>query len=621
MSFRPDLQSPTSFGPPPSPPTSQESRINRRRLFMALANGGTLLLVLAATVRLCAAGGWSLVDAGLLICALAITPWHALGFWNALIGLWLLHGRKNGVVEAAPFLAVAPLVPVRPCGRVAILMTLRNEDPARAFVRLRAVKTALDATACADLFDFHLLSDTSEPAVAAAEEALVAQWREEDGRSRIFYRRRTSNVGFKAGNIRDFCETAGDGYQLMLPLDADSLMGADTIIRMVAIMQAHPEIGILQSLAVGLPAQSAFARLFQFGMRHGMRCYTLGATWWAGDCGPYWGHNALIRVAPFRAACHLPDLPGAPPLGGPILSHDQVEAVLMRRAGYEVRVLPVEMESFEENPPAVTDFITRDLRWCLGNMQYLRLLDLPGLYPMSRFQLVWAIAMFLTVPALPLLLVLLPFAALEAQGAADFPTGLAMGLYGGLLFLSMAPKLAGLMDVALTRGGTARYGGPGRFWLSAGMELVFSFLLSALTAMAVTVHLARLAVGRVRTRWGAQARDGHAVSWRAAMRAFWGPTCFGFAVSTGVLMVAPGLLIWLAPLLAGFVLAIPFAVVTADPRLGAALVRGGLCATPEEFDPPDVVRAIGQLPIPASPNRRGDGGLPCGDELARDEAG
>ncbi|MBO0710084.1 MAG: hypothetical protein J2P47_02270 [Acetobacteraceae bacterium] len=36
--------------------------------------------------------------------------------------------------------------------------------------------------------------------------------------------RRTSNRGFKAGNIRAFCESLGDDYDLMLPLDAASLM-------------------------------------------------------------------------------------------------------------------------------------------------------------------------------------------------------------------------------------------------------------------------------------------------------------------------------------------------------------------------------------------------------------
>ena len=158
----------------------------------------------------------------------------------------------------------------------------------------------------------------------------------------------------------------------MLPLDADSLMSGEAILRLVRIMQAHPKLGILQSLVVGAPSASAFARIFQFGMRHGMRAYTMGSAWWIGDCGPFWGHNALVRIAPFAEHCHLPILPGQPPLGGHVLSHDQVEATLMRRAGYEVRVLPDESGSWEENPPTMFEFSTRDLRWCQGNMQYLQ---------------------------------------------------------------------------------------------------------------------------------------------------------------------------------------------------------------------------------------------------------
>ena len=165
-----------------------------------------------------------------------------------------------------------------------------------------------------------MLSDTNDPAVAAAEEKAVAAWKAADpDRDRIIYRRRTDNTGFKAGNVRDFCDRWGRDYELMLPLDADSLMSGATIVRLVRMMQAHPKIGILQSLVVGMPSSSAFARIFQFGMRHGMRSYTMGQAWWVGDCGPFWGHNALVRIKPFREQCDLPILPGKPPLGGHVL--------------------------------------------------------------------------------------------------------------------------------------------------------------------------------------------------------------------------------------------------------------------------------------------------------------
>ena len=232
-------------------------------------------------------------------------------------------------------------------------------------------------------FSYFVLSDTNDPAVAAAEERAVEAWKAADpDRDRIVYRRRSDNTGFKAGNVRDFCERWGKDYALMLPLDADSLMAGPEIVRLVRMMQAHPRIGILQSLVVGMPSSSAFARIFQFGMRHGMRAYTMGQAWWVGDCGPFWGHNALVRIKPFHEQCDLPILPGKPPLGGHVLSHDQVEATLMRRAGYEVRVLPEERGSWEENPPTMLEFAQRDVRWCQGNMQYIKLLEPAG--PLSH---------------------------------------------------------------------------------------------------------------------------------------------------------------------------------------------------------------------------------------------
>ncbi len=572
----------------PDVPSSEARRLRRRRILMLALNLATLIAVAVAAASLASAGGWSVSRIILCLCVVAITPWNAIGFWNSLIGLVLLHRTRSGVAAAAPFLTAGdgegPVLV-----RSAILMTLRNEDPERAVSRLRAVKAELDRTPYGGQFDYFLLSDTSHPEVAAAEEAAVSRWRAEAGARGIIYRRRPDNAGFKAGNVRDFCGHWGAHYEFMLPLDADSLMGAATILHMVRTMQGEPRIGILQSLVVGLPSASGFARMFQFGMRAGMRCYTLGGTWWAGDCGPFWGHNALIRIAPFRAHCDLPLLPGEPPLGGQILSHDQVEAVLMRRAGYEVRVVPVESESFEENPPTLPDFLARDARWCHGNLQYLKLLNLPGLHAMGRFQLAWAVLMFLSVPALPLALLVLPFAA---SGMPEGSAPLAIGLYLALLLLCLAPKLAGYLDVALTPGGVARYGGARRFAISSVIELAFSFLLSAISALATTGVLVRLLLGRVTGQWGGQARDAHRVPWRMAARAMLLPSAYGVLVAGLLLALAPALLAWVVPLIAGCWLAIPFAVWTADPRLGAFLVRHGLCATPEEHTPPAVLRRL-----------------------------
>ena len=215
----------------------------------------------------------------------------------------------------------------------------------------------------------------------------------------ITYRCREDNTGFKAGNIADFCQRWGKDHDFALVLDADSFMASSAITRLVRMMQANPRLGILQGLVIGLPSTSPFTRLFQYGMRLGMRSYTMGSAWWQADCGPYWGHNALIRLRPFMEFCDLPVLKNSSGVPSSILSHDLIEAVLMRRAGYEVRIYPQEDLSWEENPATLTEYIRRDLRWCEGNLQYRNLLTLPNLRPVNRYQLVLAIAMFLGSPA------------------------------------------------------------------------------------------------------------------------------------------------------------------------------------------------------------------------------
>ena len=235
-------------------------------------------------------------------------------------------------------------------------------------------------------------------------------------------------------------------------LDADSVMTADAPGQLVRVMQIDPRIGILQSLVIGMPSASAFARIFQFGMRLGMRSYTIGSAWWQGDCGPYWGHNAIVRIAPFMAHCHLPVLADGALVSGHVLSHDQIEAVLMRRAGYEVRVLADEGASFEQNPPTLVEFIRRDLRWCQGNMQYWHFLRMPGLRPVSRYQLVFAIA------DVPRLAGLDRAAADRHRGASPWPrrrpiscawdAGIALLVL--VLAMWFAPNIATVIDV-LTR--------------------------------------------------------------------------------------------------------------------------------------------------------------------------
>lgn len=584
-------------------PTRLQSitELRRRRIIFATLNIVTYAVLLTAAAYLMSAGGWTIVDAIMFTCFALGTPWAILGFWNAVIGLWLLHGHRDAMNAVAPFARAANQdTPI--FVKTAVLMTLRNEDPARAIARLQTVKDSLDKTGHGKSYSYFLLSDTDDAEVAAAEQSFVAAWQASSpDADRIVYRRRTDNTGFKAGNVRDFCERWGSDYDLMLPLDADSLMSGQAILSMTRMMQAHPRMGILQSLVVGMPSTSAFARIFQFGMRHGMRSYTMGQSWWTADCGPFWGHNALVRIRPFKVHCHLPVLPGKAPLGGHILSHDQVEATLMRKAGYEVRVLPYEIGSWEENPPTIIDFAKRDVRWCQGNMQYAKLLSFPGLLPLSRFQLAWAMLMFLGIPAWTLMIALLPAAAYEASTVADYPVTLAIALYIAFFTMYLAPKMAGLIDIVLTKGGMAKYGGPLRFAASALIELVFSFLQGAVSTIRTTIFMIGLAFGKS-VSWGGQSRDAHGISWRTAIADFWPQTLFGVAVCTALYAVSPATLLWSLPLTLGYLVAMPFAVVSSAPASGKWLQKVGLCGIPEDFQLPDEIASLEKTqPDPGRP--------------------
>jgi membrane glycosyltransferase len=264
----------------------------------------------------------------------------------------------------------------------------------------------------------------------------------------------------------------------------------------------------------------------------------------------------------------------------------------MRAAGYEVRVLPVESESWEDNPPSLLEFTKRDLRWCQGNMQYWRLIGLPGLTPLSRFQIVMGIFMYLAAFAWTVMI------ALSALKVFDPEVGpraiqLGIGLFAVSFFMSIAPKLAGMLDVAFTPGGMRRYGGPLRFLASSLTEIVFSILLAPIAAIRLTIFMVSLLFGRS-VIWSGQQRDVQGLSWATAFNGLWPQTLFGFALLALFSWKAPGVLYWAAPLLSGMILAVPFAVVTASPRFGRFMSRIGLCAIPEELETPrDLQRLSG----------------------------
>jgi membrane glycosyltransferase len=566
-----------------------------RPMLVFLSVGLTMAGLTWLAVIALSPGGFGAVDLVLVVLFAVTLPWYVIGFWNATIGLLIMRFARD------PVAAVMPVV-----GRVrgdepitastAVLLCIRNEPPERVVRLLEPMMEGLAARGVGERFHVYVLSDTSEADMAAAEDArfaaVAAAWR---GQIALTYRRRTQNTGFKAGNIRDFCQRWGKDHDFAIMLDADSVMTVDLVLKLVRIMQIDPRLGIVQSLVIGMPSASAFARIFQFGMRLSMRSYTIGSAWWQGDCGPYWGHNAIVRIDPFVTHCQLPVLTEGALVKGHVLSHDQIEGVLMRRAGYGVRVLAGEGSSFEQNPPTLLEFIRRDLRWCQGNMQYWHFLRMPGFPFLSRYQLAFAILMFLGSPAWMGLLLIGSAAVALSPTPADFMRWDA-GMAVLVLVLTMwfAPNIATVIDV-LTRAKLRHlFGGGVRFSASFMVTIIFVVLLAPIMWASHTLFLMRLLSGRT-VDWGAQARHDHEVPWSLACRQFWPQTLIGLAPVLLLAVATPSAIPYALLIAAGPLLSIPLAVATAAPALGRALIAVGLDRLPEETLPPPELCAL-ELP-------------------------
>ena len=581
--------------------SSDRRIVGRRALFAALVALTIAALLLLAAHAL-SAGGLGLADAALLLFFALTMPWSVIGFWNATIGFFIMRFARDPVAVVLP--AVARLRGNEPIvASTAIAIFIRNEPPGRVIRNLETMMREIEAAGSAGRFHLYVLSDTSQRETAETEEtgfaALAEHWR---GRIPIVYRRRTVNTAFKAGNFWDFCERWGGQHEFAVTLDTDSFMTAAAILRLVRIMQADAKLGILQGLVVGLPSTSAFARIFQFGMRLGMRSWTIGSAWWQADCGPYWGHNAVIRLKPFIAHCNIPMLPGDGVLGGHVLSHDQIEAALMRRAGYEVRVLPEEELGWEENPPTLIEFIRRDLRWCQGNLQYGHFLLMPGMKFVSRFQLAFAMLMFLGSPAWIGLLIVGTLTLAFSPTPADFiRPDAGSALLTIILVMWFAPKIATVLDV-LTRPPLRRaFGGGVRFLASVATETLFFILLSPIMWIGHTLFLAGVPFGQT-IGWIGQIRDDHTVPWRQAMRQLWPHTAIGVGAIVILAATHPAAIPYVLLLAGGPALSVPLAVITALPAVGIALARIGIGRLPEETAPPLALAALA-LPAVAAATR------------------
>ena len=436
--------------------------------------------------------------------------WIALAFTSGLLGFAVMLRRP----PAAP-------APTSLSTRTAVLMPVYNEATARTFAGVEAMREAVEATGLGEHFDWFVLSDSTQADAWIAEERAFLALRERLGPdARLYYRHRPKNHQRKAGNIGDFVTRWGGAYDHMLVLDADSLMSGHAVVALAAAMEADPDAGIIQTLPLIINRNTLFARLQQFAARIYGPVIAAGLSAWSGRDGNYWGHNAIIRTRAFAESCGLPDLPGKPPFGGHILSHDFVEAALIRRAGWGVTMLARLPGSYEESPPSLIDVAVRDRRWAQGNLQHARVITAAGLHPATRQHFATGISGYLASPlwlcqlVVGILLVLQTATARPDYFGSDgfspvfprFDPVRALQLFGLTMAVLLAPKFFGL-GLALIDGPVRRAcSGAWRLILSCCVEILLSALVAPVAMVIQSGSVIGILLGRD-TGWNPQRRD------------------------------------------------------------------------------------------------------------------
>jgi len=546
--------------------------------------------------------GQQWLELAILALSTILFGWVSLGFWTAVTGFVVLFlGRDRHAITRS----VAPGTALPTDGRTAVVMPICNEAVARVFAGLRATYESVAGVGALGHFDFFVLSDSSEPDTLAAERHAWRQLCESvDGFGRIFYRWRQHRIKRKSGNVADFCRRWGSQYRYMVVMDADSVMTGECLTTLVRLMEANPTSGIIQTVPRGAGRDTPYARMQQFATQVYGPLFTAGLQFWQLGESFYWGHNAIIRVAPFMRHCALGRLSGRGPFAGEILSHDFVEAALMRRAGWKVWMAYDLAGSYEEMPPNLLDELKRDRRWCRGNLINSRLFLWGGLHPAHRAVFMTGVMAYVSAPLWLLSLVLSSaFAVLSTVvGPQYFVTSrqlfpiwpewnahatlwFALGT-AGVLFL---PKILGAI-LALAHG-ARRFGGAPGLAVSVVLEIVLS---AALAPVRMPFHsqFVLAALTNLQLAWKSPPREDAETTWAEATRRHGLHTLFGLGWGAVVYWLAPSYILWMLPIVGALLLAIPVSVLSSRVAIGRALRRARLFLIPEEADPPRELQIV-----------------------------
>ncbi len=541
------------------------------------------------------------LEAIIIVLFAVLFCWVSAGFWTAITGFLLLafHGDRFVISRRA-----APDAVIPDDARTAIVMPICNEDVQRVFAGLRATYESLQRTGHLEHFDFFVLSDSGDPDIRTAEaDAWLHICRALNGFGRIYYRWRRHRVKRKSGNIDDFCRRWGGKYRYMIVLDADSVMSGDCLTRLVQLMEGAPSAGIIQTAPRAAGRDTLYARIQQFATRVYGPLFTAGLHYWQLGESHYWGHNAIIRLDPFIKHCALAPIPGKGSLSGEIMSHDFVEAALMRRAGWAVWIAYDLDGSYEEMPPNLLDELGRDRRWCHGNLMNFRLFGAPGFHRVHRAVFITGVMAYLSAP-LWFLFLLLSTALLAkhtliapeyfTQPHQIFPIWpewhpeKAAALFSATATVLFLPKI--LSVLVLWAQGPKRFGGAIHLALSMAIEAAFSVLAAPVRMLFHTRFVTAAFLGW-KVHWKSPPREDAQTHWGDAVRRHGLHTVIGIVWAAIVYWLNPSFLWWLSPVVGALIVSIPLSVLSSRVSLGRRMRRLRLFMIPEEVRPPRELRA------------------------------
>jgi len=547
-------------------------------------------------------GGLNGIEIALLVLFVPLFGMVTLGFTQAVFGFFILLRKRDPYSLSRTLSDMMPDIASLPATAIAI--PIYNEDVSRVYEGIRTIYLDLIRTGYIERFDIFILSDSNNPNKWIEEEvAWIDLCKQVKGFGRIFYRKRNVALNRKSGNISDFLRRWGRKYRYMVVLDADSLMESQTLVRMVQLMEANPMTGIIQTVPSPIQGETFFARLMQFsGALYGP-VFQAGLNYWQAGSGNFWGHNAIIRVAPFIDHCALPTISAS--AAARFMSHDYVEAALMRRANYEVWMAYELGGSYENLPPTPVDHACRDRRWCRGNLQHSWLLSAKGFRPINRLHLFLGILSYLASPLWFIYLILgtIQCRLYWAEGAAprfDDDIGLSsfLDIGGGRLALILffvtitmltLPKVLAVLLALFNRERRQSFGGAVRMVLSFALEHVLSALLAPVQMCFNSRFVAEIMMGRD-VPWNPQSRDaGSSLDWGGIVRAHAVLTMVGILWAMVSLRINPVFFWWLSPVTFGLMGSIPISALLSMTNLGQRLARMKMFMIPAESHPPSVV--------------------------------